>query len=151
MKTLPLLLALLAMPHLLMAHLMYAWSYQELFDKADIVVIAKPTSTQDTKERTKFPQPGDVIPIIGVDTKCEIRVVLKGKKSLRSFVLHHYRLAEPDISVANGPPALLAFDTRKPSPYLMFLVRERDGRYAPASGQDDPALLSVFKLEGFTE
>ena len=40
-KVFVLLLLILAMPRLLDARLAYGWTYQELFDKADLVVIAK--------------------------------------------------------------------------------------------------------------
>ena len=45
-------------------------------------------------------------------------------------------------------PNLLHFDSsgEYSGDYLLFLVRESDGRYAPASGQVDPAITSVQVL-----
>jgi hypothetical protein len=46
--------------------------------------------------------------------------------------------------------ALLVFfdpaDISKRSSYLLFLVRERDGRYAPTGGQTDPGHKAVLKV-----
>ena len=48
--------------------------------------------------------------------------------------------------VMNGP----TFTTYKPTgvdhPYLMFLVREHDGRFAPVGGQIDPD-ISIQKID----
>jgi hypothetical protein len=59
----------------------------------------------------------------------------KGKKA-RDIVLRHYREASSQLSI-NGP-GLVAFDPTAGTQYLMFLVREKDGRYAAVSGQTDP-------------
>jgi hypothetical protein len=40
--------------------IMRTWSYQELYHQADLVVIAKPVSTQETAEKATLP---DVAPI----------------------------------------------------------------------------------------
>lgn len=145
-KLVPLLVLLIA-TRPATAHLMYAWSYEEMFAKADLVVIAKPTSTADTEERSKLPGTGDVIALVGVNTTFETRLVLKGGKELKKFVLHHYRVAESKIAIVNGP-ALVSFDVKKPWPYLMFLVKEADGRYAPTTDQEDPGAFSIIRLDG---
>jgi hypothetical protein len=142
-----LLLTPLATPR---AHLMYAWSYQEMFDKADLIVIAKPLWNKDTDERSKLPGVGEIVPLIGVNTGFVARVVLKGDKHLKDFTLHHYRLAEPEVAVINGP-VLVDFDTKNPRAHLMFLIKEPDGRYAPATDQIDPGAFSIIKLESSAE
>ena len=129
------------------------WSYDELFSKSDFVVIAQPASkTRDTAERTLLTyniSPG--VDVLGVNTEFESLLVLKGAKR-KKFTLHHYRLAPykkggPRI-ILNGP-ALMSF-TAGPVPrfYLMFLVRERDGRFAPVAQQTDPS-TSVQGLHGW--
>ena len=40
------------------ARLMRNWSYQELLDKSDLVVVATPTATNDAKERRTPSGPG---------------------------------------------------------------------------------------------
>ena len=105
----------------------------------------QPVSTADTEERSKLPGSGDVIALVGVNTTFETRLMFKGGKGLKKFVLHHYRLAESDVAIVNGPD-LVSFDIRKPWPYLLFLVKEADGRYAPATDQIDPGPFSIIRL-----
>ena len=130
--------------------------YQDAIDQSDLVAIATPLAkTVDTAERGVLPNifhdggDGKLVPIaaIGVETPFEVAAVLKGDKAIARFVLHHYREARfPEIEV-NGP-MLLSFD---PAPstsgsYLMFLIREPDGRFAPVGGQTDPGIQSVLPL-----
>jgi hypothetical protein len=124
------------------------FEYDDLFAKSDLVVIAQPISrTRDTPERATLNENIEPpVPAIGVVTQFEVLHVIKGRKLTR-FTLHHYRLAPipgKDI-ILNGP----TFTTYKPQvgeqPFLMFLVRERDGRFAPVAGQVDP-LISVQEI-----
>jgi hypothetical protein len=126
------------------AQLMYAWTYEELFSKSDFVVIAQPISaTHDTDERTTQPELDPSVPAIGVVTDFQTLLVLKGKKQNR-FVLHHYRLPQSDVAIINGP-VLVKFNPGHHE-YLFFLVRERDGRFAPVAGQAHPGVFSVKQL-----
>ena len=142
------LLLLLALPLVVAARVVRAWSYQEMFDQADLVVIAKPTATGDAEDKgrvTDFSRPYEVI---AVATEMEARVIMKGEKTTNRFVLHHYRLAQRDGPVVNGPN-FVAFDPKGHHAFLLFLKKEADGRYAPVTDQRDPALFSVLRLEGF--
>lgn len=125
------------------------WSYQELLDKSDLVVIAAPTVSADTKEQIDLPG-YTAMRAIGVETQFKVSAVLKGDKALKNLVLHHYRAPKPDVSYLNGPN-LVSFDTSKKRSFLIFLVREADGRYAPTSGQTDPAHFAVHAIEGNLE
>jgi hypothetical protein len=121
------------------------WPYQELLDKSDLVVLATPTATNDTKEHIELPGFAGQH-VIGVETRFAVSAVLKGDKALRDFVFHHYRT--PDgANVPNVPngPAFVSFDpAEKPTfvqrTFILFLLREADGRYAPVVGQTDPGL-----------
>jgi hypothetical protein len=121
--------------------------YDELFAKSDFVVIAEPASkTRDTHEHaflTENISPG--VRALGVVTDFRCLFVLKGPKR-QNFTLHHYRLAPAPASkqsggvervILNGP----TFQTYEPQPgtqpFLMFLIRQRDGRFAPVAGQVD--------------
>jgi len=138
------------------ARVMAKVTYQELLDRSDLVVIAAPTvKTTDTNEKSFFPNiftqhpDGTKSPIesIGVQTPFEVSAVLKGEKSIQSFVLHHYR--EASSTVAMDGPVLVFFDPTdmsKRSSYLLFLVREPDGRYAPTAGQTDPGLMGIVRV-----
>ena len=142
-------------------------SYQELFDKSDLVVIAVPvTKTADTGERTSFQnmsqldQDGKqtVVAAVGVETAFRVSVVMKGDRAIQQLTLHHYREADhptvgPDgreIVYLNGP-TVVSFDpsdARSRKNVLLFLVKEQDGRYAPYGGQTDPGLQAVNTMEG---
>lgn len=140
----------------LQARRMLVLSYQQLLDQSDLVVVAIPTSkTADTVEEGFLPgivrqdQNGDQskIETIGVETVFKVAVVFKGDKTVRQFVLHHYRESEPcaDLDAAS----LVSFDPTnlaQRSSYLMFLVREQDGRYAPTGGQTDLGYKSVSRV-----
>ncbi len=129
---------------------MRTWSYQELYDQADLVVIAKPVSTQETAEKSTLPNIAPAVRVIGLSTEFDISLLMKGDKSVKKAVLHHYRLADPKQLMMNGPN-LACFDPKQPTRFLLFLHREADGRYSPVSGQTDPTLFSVLKLEGVAE
>jgi hypothetical protein len=124
------------------------WPYQELLEKSDLVVIATPTATNDTKEHINLP--GFVgQPVIGVETRFNVSAVLKGDKALTDFVLHHYR---PDgVVVPNGPTFVSFAPAESPASihrtYILFLLRQVDGRYAPVVGQADPG-LGIKELGG---
>jgi hypothetical protein len=132
--------------------LLQLWSYQELFDKSDFVAIAKVSgATRDTAKRSNLPgiRPPDSLPVIGVVTEFQTRLVLKGSK-LQRLILHHCRLPESNIAIVNGP-SFISFDPKKNSrTYLLFLIREPDGRFAPVAGQMDLD-ISVQELIGAAE
>jgi hypothetical protein len=90
-------------------------------------------------------------------------LLLKGSKRQR-FVLHHYRGSrKPDPNrITLGGPDLLDFEGPKDlsesvfssKRYLLFLVREADGRFAPVSGQQDSRGIrckSLAALQSMTE
>src|SRR5436190_11682875 len=141
--TIAVLLAVLV-ASLAQARLMRTWTYRELYDQADVVVIAKPTATQDTEERATLPNIAPDVHVVGLSTEFEISVVMKGEKDLKKTTLHHYRLVDPKQMLLNGP-MLASFEPNQQTRYLLFLHREADGRYSPVSGQTDPALFSVLK------
>ena len=140
-------LALLALPTVVSARLMTGWmELAQVWDKADLVVIAKAVSTKDTAERTTL---GDLQPPLeatGVETEFETQLVFKGSKSIKNFTLHYYKT---DQDFANGPSFVDVPRDKHPS-YLLFVIKEKDGRYAPANDQMDPAMISVFRLRGAT-
>ena len=50
MKSVVIAFVLLGISSLCFGRLMKGWTYQKLFDQADLVVIGAPVSSQDTKE-----------------------------------------------------------------------------------------------------
>ncbi len=131
---------------LVSARLMGSWTYQKLLEKSDLVVIAIPTSVIDTKEEIDLPG-FSAMRAIGIETHFQISAVLKGEKNLKNFTLHHYRASKADLPYPNGP-MLVSFDLTKKHSFIIFLIREADGRYAPTSGQTDPAYFAAHAIEG---
>jgi hypothetical protein len=82
---------------------------------------------------------------IGVETGFKASAVFKGDAKIQRLVLHHYRNAAPD-PVANGP-IFVKFGPSDSSSYLLFLILEPDGRYAPTSGQTDPGFTAITRLQ----
>ena len=152
MKIITATLLIFAMTCLAHARLHQGWSYQELYAQADLVVIAKPISTQDTTEKATLPNgtPG-AYHVVGLSTEFEISVVLKGDNSLKKVTLHHYRLADSKSKepLINGP-SLVSFYPKQDIQFLMFLRLEGDGRYSPVSGQIDPDMSVLWLLQGIS-
>lgn len=139
------------------ARMTKSWTYQELLQKSDLVAIATPVeSTKDTTEVSELPnlpyidKKGQHIgfKVIGVESKMKIAVTFKGKSSGKDLVLHHYRSQDSEMAQIDGPE-LASFDVRnlnRRHSYLLFLIKEKDGRYAPTTGQTDPIPESIIEL-----
>ena len=133
------------------ARRMLNWSYQELLEKSDLVVLATPAATNDTKEHIELPGFGG-LDVTGVETEFTVAAVLKGDKALKRFVLHHYRSSDAPPKRRPDGPGLIFFTpagdpTISPRTFILFLLREADGRYAPVVGQTD-AYAAVRELRG---
>jgi hypothetical protein len=138
------------------ARRMRGWTYQELMDKSDLVMIGFPKHTKDTKERIDLPnffvtrENGKRVglPVVGVESTFRVSLVLKGDKSLEEVTLHHYRLANEKDMPVDGP-SFVAFGQAEPAEgFLMFLLREADGRYAPCGGKQ---IRRIFLSSNFVE
>lgn len=145
MRNLFVLVLFLATASLSEARISEGWSYQCLFDDADLVVVGLVTSNTNTTEAAILPNLRPDVNVLGVSTEFRIGGVLKGDVHLKSCVLHHYRLANPDRVGLNGP-VLVSFDVTARRHYLLFLTHEADGKYRPVAGQTDSA-KSIFKLD----
>lgn len=120
----------------------HSWTFQEMFDKSDLVLIATPGSSKNTDEKNVLL--GD-IKVVGVSTEFTPRLILKGPNEIHVIQLHYYRLENPNDELIADGPNLLDF-ARPAAAYLLFLVREKTGTYAPVEGQTDPADASVVPL-----
>ena len=129
---------------------MLVWSQEKMYDRADLVIVARPASTQETAEKWTLQHIAPAVRVIGLSTEFDILLVKKGDGSLKKAVLHHYRIADPKQSKLNGPN-LVSFDPKEHTRFLLFLRREADGRYSPVSGQTDPAMDAVVKLGSISE
>lgn len=150
MRLLLLILLLVATPA--EARLMRAYSFAELQNLADLIVIAAPTTTTELAEQTPLPNirtvdaAGKEAPVMatGLNTHFQILGLLKGEAGLKAFTLHHYRLTVDGPQV-NGP-GLVSFKAQDRAPWLLYLKRVGEV-YEPVSGQTDPD-ISVRKIDG---
>ena len=72
----------------------------------------------------------------GVETSFEVLSVLKGERGIKTFVLHHFKLAKPGVGL--NDPMLVSFKPGEKKRHLMFLQKEADGQYVAVCGQTDP-------------
>ncbi len=79
----------------------------------------------------------------GVETTFNVSKVLKGTIPDNEIVLHHYRFT--NYTPKNGPE-LLNLTANSTNQYLIYLVKDGTNRFAPVSGQLDPAVDAVRKL-----
>ena len=146
------------------ARLSRAWSYAQLREASDLVVLAKPvsnTATKDifNKEESEYQ---------GIDTEFEVIDIVKGAIVAKIFKVLHFAL-KPGGGDADGMSVVsfrlkpLTLDVlTKPEQsehragtraliqltapeYLLFLKKRSDGRYEPVTGQMD-ASISVLEV-----
>ncbi|MBP7252121.1 MAG: hypothetical protein KBA75_01400 [Alphaproteobacteria bacterium] len=104
---------------------MRAYSFVDLQNLADIIVIATPTATTELTEHTPPPnirtvdKAGKEMPVMGtgLNTHFQIISVRKGEANLKEFTLHHFRLTVVGPQV-NGP-GLLSFKAEDRAPWLL--------------------------------
>ena len=119
--------------------------YDAQTDKAALVVIATPTTVAETSELVALPNIVTVhndgtkedIMAKGVETTFDVLTVMKGERTTKTLVLHHFKLAKPQVGF--NDPMLVSFKPEDKKRYLMFLQKEADGRYIAVCGQTDPA------------
>jgi hypothetical protein len=128
-------------------------SYEEMTTQADLIVIATPVATRDTGEKTTFPGIQTIFPSvqtgtagysgpvsgISLETTFSLLAILKGNLKENTFILYHFRLANEATGAISNGPNLVIFDLTKKTRYLMFLKKDKDGRYLALTGQTDPA------------
>ena len=112
------------------------WTDAELFEKSQLVVVATPIRSTETKGHLGHPEFQEQ-PVIGVETKLAVTAVLKGTSTIKTVVLYHFRADR--ITLPNAP-TFISFNPNRKQAFRLFLVRQREGRYVPAAGQTDPAL-----------
>jgi hypothetical protein len=132
------------------AHDIPSWGYDNMFRMSEFVVIAQATAnTRDTTERTALRDCTPPLRVIGVATGFESLYVLKGPK-VKHFTVHHYRevpvhLKSHEVYFQDCADFISFKAHVATQPFLMFLVRERNGRFAPVGGQLDPK-MSLQKI-----
>ena len=150
-----------ALPISLQARLLDVPTFQQAYERADLVVIAQPVAVTNLAERAPLPNIGRSIGAAdlelpeaergkvmatGVETTFAVETVVKGDRPAGDrLVLHHYRA--PGEERSPNAPMLIKFDPSKPLSYLLFLKREADSRFAPVCGQTDPAFRGIIPAD----
>jgi hypothetical protein len=129
--------------------------YQEMFQQADLIVIATPAANADLPGPTTVPNiisvdntgRGRDIPATRVETTFDAVTLFKGKLAgdATSFKLLHLKLANPADADGINAAQLIDFNPTDPAHYLMFLKLRADGSDEPFNGQTDPT-YSIEKL-----
>ncbi len=108
------------------------WSFRQLFDEADVVLIGsveEPTKRIGTKVRLE----GESMEFDNVITKFKNRATLKGDIQALSWDFNHYWFTV-DTKMRINPPSFKHF-TEFNKVYLIFLKRNSAGQLVPVSGQ----------------
>jgi len=124
----------------------YAWTFDELKKKSDVVVVASRIRTQSLGVKAVITDVQPPFPVVELNTEFKMLTVLKGATRRSTIVLRHYRKDADRMrgAVVNGPIPL-DFSDEPTTVYLLFLKRETDGRYTPTSGPVVPG-VSVIPL-----
>lgn len=139
------LIFLLVLPDVGGARTTTAWTYQAMYDEAELVVIAKPVSVSQSNEFVLLPNFSPRTNVYEVQALFSIGVVLKGTNTTLSLQLRYFKLADPHQFALAGP-AFVQFDPAQRHSYLMFLRSDQNGSYSPVTGQPDAA-VAIIELE----
>ena len=135
-------LALAAGPLPAGARAIRLWSRADLLAAADLAVIGTPVSDRDLAETNSLGWSSTAAfqsRFRGVETTIHITDVLKGNPANDRLVLHHYRYELSWGSPPNGPE-LASLEPNGTNLWVLFLVKDATGQYAPVTGQGDAAL-----------
>jgi len=139
--TLAVLMLFVLCPRLASAYEIAPQTYSNMFQRADVVVIATPLSTQEsTAELTlEVKQPKSVTDLITtVDTEFQVAYVLKGSLNTNTLHLLHLNLKEkkrPGGMIFGAVGTFFVdFETKgsKRQSFILFMKKRNDGTYCPA-------------------
>lgn len=127
-----------------------AWTYQELYDEADLVLMctaSAPVCTENTDNfRRKYLQQ--------LESNLDVHAVLKGTMNEKTITLVHFRFRDDiELFPGNGPTFVVletkphpdTKDPRRKPLYLLFLRSRTDRKYEFVSGNRDP-VVSAMRL-----
>jgi len=118
----------------------YLWSYEELLQKADLVLIAECQSTSETGRQRPHPELKPADPVLELLTIFQASAVLKAPQAVpiaTEVRVRHYRWSDDVLKrgIVNGG-AWLRLEAHHN--YLLFLTKASDGVYEPLSGHTFP-------------
>lgn len=129
------------------------WTYQKLWNDADLVCVAH-------VKASKLVANDDFEPdyLEKIESRLTVDVIMKGDRSLKEVTVVYYRYKKGVNGIGNGPS--FAFgddemrfgeksdqDEKRDRPFLLFLKPVAGGRFKPVSGDMD-AGFSVSPVNG---
>jgi len=143
MKKLALGLALaLIFSSLATARLIETFSYEELYEKSDLVVIVELVTVSESKEILSGW--GEPDRYEGKVSQFSVGKVLKGNADILTISLLHFAYSAKVLLIANGAN-FVDFSNAEKYHYLMFLNEGDEGVFSPVTGHYDAA-ASVMKI-----
>jgi len=115
------------------------WSFDEMRKAADLVVIARPIQSEKTAAKLNGYDMAT-----GTNTTFEVLAALKGSVD-GTLVVRHFVFPYGGLNLVNAPGPVSFPTGDQAATYLLFLSKNKDGTYAPVSGQIDPC-ISCFIL-----
>jgi hypothetical protein len=111
-------------------------TFQELYDKADLVLILQVTEVAETDAKvTQYPDPNFYQ---GYRATCDVLSVLKGKLEEKNVSINFFQHPEGMIGYNGAIPAPFSLDKRVR--YLAYLQRKADGQLVAVTGEYDAGL-----------
>ena len=118
-----------------------SWPEAKMQEASDLIVVGTVAVVKDLDETNTL---GDYTEKFhGVETTFKVSRVLKGSFTNKEVVLHHYRF-ENDLRRPANAPEFIRFSPFSTNKYMLYLAKDGANRYAPVTGQIDPA-FSVKK------
>ncbi len=123
------------------AYLMSMLTYSDMFDGADVVVIATPLSTQisEAELTLEVDQPKSVTDLVStVDTQFQVAYVLKGALDTNTFHFLHLNLKEkrnPGVMAFGAVGSFFVdFEPKENmrQSFILFMKKRKDGMFYPA-------------------
>lgn len=129
---------LLTWPQPGQAYLMQMQTYSDMFERADVVVIATAVATEELEDNLNVDQPKQVTDLITtVATEFKVAYVLKGKMDSSTFrFIHLHRKDGNPVPGSFGAVGTFFVDfnskENKNHSFVLFMNRREDGTYCPA-------------------
>lgn len=120
------------------AYLMATLTYSNMFERADVVVIATPISTQESEVQLEIDQPEEIKTLVTtVSTQFKVAYLLKGQLDGTTFnYLHLNRKDRKPFSGMFGAVGtfFIEFEDKesKNKSFILFMTKRKDGSFCPA-------------------
>jgi hypothetical protein len=123
------------------ARIIVPWTEDEMRNASDLIVVGTVVKVAVLNETNTSIWPS--YKFLGVETTFAISKILKGNTMNQTVILHHYRF---DNFEPPNAPCFVNLEPNSTNQYLLYLVKDGTNRFAPVSGQLDPAADAIRKL-----